>query len=150
MAELNISAPVKLKIKNTSAHTIGFVPYRESFVAYLAAGSTLEFEAKNSGAAMYYLKQVTRGLEVSTISAFDSASETVVVLTGNEKITLTNIGNSVVSFVPYKEGFTQEIAVGDKVVINAKYMSQVLYYLAQAIDGKLTVAHEAIVESTGK
>lgn len=46
-------------------------------------------------------------------------------------------------FAPYKENFTTYIAAGDKIILECKYATQVLYYLGQAVEGALKVTQAA-------
>ena len=39
------------------------------------------------------------------------------------------------SFIPYRENFSQEVAVGDDYEFEAKTAGQVLYYMAQDTNG---------------
>lgn len=61
-----IKVPALITITNTTADkAIGFVPYRENFTTYLAAGDTIVLEAATSGQVLYYLAQATEGLTVT-------------------------------------------------------------------------------------
>lgn len=61
-----IKLPAVITITNTTANkSISFVPYRENFVTYLAAGDTVKLEAQTAGQVLYYLAQATKGLEVT-------------------------------------------------------------------------------------
>lgn len=66
MAEtIQIVLPAVVTLANTSDKTIGFVPYRENFTSYIAAGTTIELEAQTAGQVLYYLAQATDGLTVT-------------------------------------------------------------------------------------
>lgn len=65
MADITIKLPAVITITNTSERAIGFVPYRENFTTYVAAGTSIELEASTSGQVLYYLAQATNGLEVT-------------------------------------------------------------------------------------
>ena len=114
-----------------------FVPYKENFVYTVKAGDTIQLTATTVGQSFYYYKQ---GLAIG-----DAVAPTVTI-TLPAKITLTNTGDKPVAFVPYKENFTQEIAVGDKFIIPATTVGQVLYYLLQAGEG-LSVVQEAVANA---
>lgn len=143
MAELDIKTPAIIKIANGSDRAVAFVPYRENFVTVLPAGKTLEFTVKHSGQVLYYLGQATKGLTVEVIEALDAASEDIIVLNTPATITIANVSDKVQTFVPYKENFMHEVAVGDSVKLDVETVGQVLYYLAQAIKDTLTVTQEA-------
>ena len=64
-ATTKIELPAVITIKNTSDHTIRFIPYRENFATAVAAGDTLEIEAQTAGQVLYYIAQQTDGLEVT-------------------------------------------------------------------------------------
>ena len=114
-----------------------FVPYKENFVYTVKAGDTIQLTATTVGQSFYYYKQ---GLAIG-----DAVAPTVTI-TLPAKVTLTNTGDKPVAFVPYKENFTQEIAVGDKFIIPATTVGQVLYYLLQAGEG-LSVVQEAVANA---
>lgn len=146
MAEtLNVVAPAKLSIKNTSDVSKRFVPYKENFTVLVGAGAEYQFEVKTSGQVLYYLAQATEGLEVKTISAFNGGTK----LNVPAKITLTNSSDISIGFIPYKENFQYDIVAGDSVELIAENVGQVLYYLAQATDG-LEVTQEEVTVSPGK
>ena len=139
MAEIIAKAPAKIQIKNTSDLVKVFVPYKENFTTALAAKSGIEFEVQTAGQVLYFLNQATEGLEVKVINEFTSNDETIKKLNVPAKVTLTNVGEEVVGFVPYRENFQFNIEKDGKVELTATTAGQVLYYLAQGIANKLTV-----------
>lgn len=55
-------------------------------------------------------------------------------------ITLENISEKPVTFVPYKENFMVEVASSDKIIFTSRHVNEVLYYLLQANkDIKVTI-----------
>lgn len=65
METTEIKLPAVITITNkTTDKAIGFVPYRENFVTYLAAGDVVKLEAQTAGQVLYYLAQATAGLTV--------------------------------------------------------------------------------------
>lgn len=62
---VKIVLPAVVTLANTSDKAIGFVPYRENFTSYIAAGATIELEAQTAGQVLYYLAQATDGLTVT-------------------------------------------------------------------------------------
>lgn len=58
-------------------------------------------------------------------------------------VTLRNIDNKQVSFVPYKENFKVGINAGQTVRIEVATAGQVFYYLSQAVEGRLEVTQAA-------
>ena len=139
MAEIIANAPAKIQIKNTSDLVKVFVPYKENFTTALAAKSGIEFEVQTAGQVLYFLNQATEGLEVAVIDAFTEGDDTIKKLNVPAKVTLTNVGEEVVGFVPYRENFQFDIEKDGKVELTATTAGQVLYYLAQGIADKLTV-----------
>lgn len=139
MAEIIAKAPAKIQIKNTSDLVKVFVPYKENFTTALAAKSGIEFEVQTAGQVLYFLNQATEGLEVKVINEFTSDDGTIKKLNVPAKVTLTNVGEEVVGFVPYRENFQFNIEKDGKVELTATTAGQVLYYLAQGIANKLTV-----------
>lgn len=69
MATTIISLPALVTITNTTsgagAKKIGFVPYRENFVAYLNGGDSVVLECNTAGSVLYYFTQATTGLTVT-------------------------------------------------------------------------------------
>ena len=66
MTTTEIKLPAVITITNTTADkAIGFIPYRENFVTYLAAGDVVKLEAQTAGQVLYYLAQATEGLTVA-------------------------------------------------------------------------------------
>ena len=65
MSNIYIVLPAVVTLKNVSERAIGFVPYRENFTSYIAAGATVTLEAQTAGQVLYYLAQATEGLEVT-------------------------------------------------------------------------------------
>jgi hypothetical protein len=131
MAELNIVTPAKIQIKNTTEAVKSFVPYKENFMTHIAAGTGIEFEVETAGQVLYFLDQATEGLEVAQIADFTSGDDTIVKLNVPATITITNVSDKTVGFVPYRENFQHDIVAGDVVTLQAKTVGQVLYYLAQ-------------------
>ena len=142
MAEIIANVPAKIQIKNTSDLVKVFVPYKENFTTALAAKSGIEFEVQTAGQVLYFLNQATDGLEVKVIDAFTADDETIKKLNVPAKVTLTNVGEEVVGFVPYRENFQFDIEKDGTVELTATTAGQVLYYLAQGIADKLTVEQE--------
>lgn len=138
MATITFTNPQAFNYKAEKDFT--FVPYKENFVYTVKAGDTIQFTATTVGQSFYYYKQ---GLTIG------NAVAPTVTIALPAKITLTNTGDKPIAFVPYKENFTQEIAVGDKFIIPATTVGQVLYYLLQAGEG-LSVAQEAEAKADDK
>lgn len=65
MAQIEIKLPALVTITNTGSSAKGFVPYRENFTTYVAAGDSVILEAQTAGQVLYYLAQATEGLEVT-------------------------------------------------------------------------------------
>ena len=61
---IEIKLPAVITMTNTSDRKIGFVPYRENFTTYIAAGDIVKLEAQTAGQVLYYLAQATTGLTV--------------------------------------------------------------------------------------
>jgi hypothetical protein len=141
MAEtLNVVAPAKISIKNTSEVSKRFVPYKENFTILIGAGAEYSFEVKTSGQVLYYLAQATDGLEIKTVEAFSGTKINV-----PAKITLTNTSDMSIGFVPYKENFQYDIEAGNSVELVTENVGQTLYYLAQATEG-LEVTQDEVTE----
>ena len=136
-----ITSPQKIKVLNAGKIENGFVPYKENFTCALAPETGVEFEVKSASEALYYLNLAIPGLEISAIENFDDA-DNIVVIQSSTTITLTNETSIPVSFVPYKENFTQAIAVGGAITIPAANVNQFLYYLKQGADSGITVDYE--------
>lgn len=129
-----ITAPAIIRIANTSEFAKTFQAYKENFTTKLAAGQALEFEVKTSGQVLYYLNQATSGLEVTVVEEY-TVADTTIKLNVPALITLNNVSERIIGFVPYRENFQYDIASGDKVQLTATNVGQVLYYLAQATEG---------------
>jgi len=136
-----ITSPQKIKVLNVGKIANSFVPYKENFTCALEAGKGVEFEVKSASEALYYLNQGIKGLEIETIDDFDD-DENILVIEASTTLTLTNEGAVPASFVPYKENFTQAIAVGDSVTIPAANVNQFLYYLKQSADSGIVVDYQ--------
>jgi len=142
MSTTTISNPQKIKLKNIGTTTTGFVPYKENFTFSLDAGKTVELEASTVGQALYYLKLDNANLQATQINSFDAASSTIIVVDLPAVITLANGTSKDISFVPYKENFTDTVKTGDTLVIPATTSGQALYYLKQKASG-FTVSNTA-------
>lgn len=142
MATKTITLPAVIKVENTSELAKTFIPYRENFTAVLKKGYTLEFEAKTSGQVLYYLKQNTEGLKITNQANFDEDTENLIKIEVPSVITITNTSDKVQSFVPYKENFQVNVAVGDVYKLEATTVGQVIYYDAQKVKGLLDVTFE--------
>ena len=131
--EIKVELPVIMKVSNVGSIRLAFQPYHENFSVNVPAGTSVEFEVATVGQYFYYMEQATKkGLEVSKLSAFDSASDTIIVIDLPSLVTLENVVENAVNFNPYRENFPVTIAKGDKIVLEATTAGQVLYYLAQA------------------
>lgn len=137
-----IKLPAIIKIANNGDKAQSFQPYHENFMVSVPAGVAVEFEVSTVGQYFYYLKQAIGTLVITSISEFDGASETIIVIDLPSMVTLTNTSDVVKTFIPYREGFAVEIAAGDAVELEATTAGQVLYYLAQETEG-LTSTQEA-------
>lgn len=63
---IKITTPAVVTLKNISERQIGFVPYKENFTTYIAAGATIEIEVATAGQVLYYLSQaIENQLEVT-------------------------------------------------------------------------------------
>ena len=107
----------------------------------MEAGKGVEFEVKSASEALYYLNLGIKGLEIEAIANFDDDDD-ILVIESSTTITLTNAGAVPASFVPYKENFTQALAVGDAITIPAANVNQFLYYLKQSADSGIVVDFE--------
>jgi hypothetical protein len=143
MATLNLKVPAVIKIENTSEFAQCFIPFGENFNAKLAAGAIIEFKVNTSNEVIYYINQATPELIVTVLAAADGAAGAVV-LNVPAKVTLTNIGTQPIGFIPFKQNFKEDIAAGNIVELTTTDVNQVLYYMAQAVEGKLTFAQEAV------
>lgn len=137
-----VTAPAIIRIANTAEVAKTFQAYKENFTTTLVAGQALEFEVKTSGQVLYYLNQVTTGLEVTVVDAY-TEDDTTIKLNVPALITLNNTSERIIGFVPYRENFQYDITGGDNVQLTATNVGQVLYYLAQATEG-LEVTQEAV------
>ncbi|WP_300924738.1 hypothetical protein [uncultured Clostridium sp.] len=63
-------------------------------------------------------------------------------------VTLKNVSDRRIGFVPYKENFTSYIPAGFTLHIEVATAGQVFYYMAQATEG-LEVTHEAKTADSG-
>lgn len=124
MAEIKIELPAKLVLE-AKDRAARFIPYKENFVTTIPAGKKLLLEATTVGQYLYYVKQ---GFVVGTTGD--------IVINVPAKITIENKTDKSMNFIPYRENFQQEIAVGDKYVFEARTAGQVLYYLAQDTNGE--------------
>lgn len=149
MADIEIKLPQILKLDNKSDRAISFVPYRENFTTSLKAGTAIEFPVSTSGQVIYYFKQATSDFEVTQLTEFDSASDTLLLFELPSIITLHNTSSVVKTFQPYKENFTVDIEAGDSYKIEVTTVGQLLYYLAQKTDG-LDVSYAKKVVNPGK
>ncbi len=140
MTTIDIQTPSVVILRNVSETSKTFVPYKENFVTSMPADYSLELGVKTAGQALYYLQQATDGLTVSFGETEEEVDDSIAY--ENEVITMTNISDIDVDFMPYKENYSYTIKAGDTLKITADSVGQVLYYLAQATD-KLTVTHEA-------
>ena len=138
----NLEFPVKIKISNVTAGVQTVAIYREDFAFELAAGKAIEFAVETLGQYEMYAKQSKGGIKVEVINNYDVESADLLVIETPAVITLTNTGKVPATFVPYRETFGAEIAVGDSLAFTVKHVGQVLYYLAQASEG-LSVAEAA-------
>ena len=142
MASTKITLPATMKISAAAGEVVRFTPYKENFIVPVVggeSGSSLSLKAETVGQYFYYLKQ-----------GFIVNSETAdIVINSPAKITIKNNSSKVVSFIPYRENFSQEVAVGDSYEFEAKTAGQTLYYMAQdtnsmGTDGGLDVTQAAI------
>ena len=142
MASTKITLPATMKVSAAAGETIRFTPYKENFIVPVAggeSGSSLSLKAETVGQYFYYLKQ---GFKADSTTAD-------IVINSPAKITIKNNAAKVMSFIPYRENFSQEVAVGDDYEFEAKTAGQVLYYMAQdtngmGVAGGLDVTQEAI------
>ena len=141
--EMIVTAPAIIRIANTSEFAKTFQAYKENFTTKLAAGQALEFEVKTSGQVLYYLNQATTGLEVTVVDAY-TKDDTTIKLNVPALITLNNVSERIIGFIPYRENFQYDIVAKDSVQLTAPNVGQVLYYLAQATEG-LEVTQEEVV-----
>lgn len=128
MASTKITLPATMKISAAAGEVVRFTPYKENFIVPVVggeSGSSLSLKAETVGQYFYYLKQ-----------GFVVNSETAdIVINSPAKITIKNNASKVVSFIPYRENFSQEVAVGDSYEFEAKTAGQTLYYMAQDTNG---------------
>lgn len=129
MASTKITLPATMKISAAAGEVVRFTPYKENFIVPVVggeSGSSLSLKAETVGQYFYYLKQ---GFVVSSSGSAD------IVINSPAKITIKNNSSKVVSFIPYRENFSQEVAVGDSYEFEAKTAGQTLYYMAQDTNG---------------
>ena len=143
MATIDLKSPAIIKIENKANHANSFVPFGENFTVKVAAGAIIEFKVNTSNEVVYYLNQATVGLDVTVLQATDGAVGALI-LNVPATVTLQNIGNKVIGIIPFKQNFQENIAVGDSLVITTNDVNQVLYYMAQSVDGSLSLTQEPI------
>lgn len=141
MAETELLvAPAKIQILNTGDKVQAFMCYKQNFTTVLQPHKGLEFEVKTSGEVIYYKNQATEGLSVEVIENFTVGDENIVKINVPAKITIQNVSDKVVGFVPYGENFTYYVQPGDTVELTAANATQAIYYRSgQDIDGTLEV-----------
>ena len=120
-----------------------FVPYKENFVTTISTGEAIYLKAKTVGQYLYY--------EKNGFIAVDEAGKGVddIVINVPAKITIKNNTDKVMNFIPYRENFQVEVAVGDSYKFEAETAGQVLYYMSQDTtgakkEGGLDVTQEAV------
>lgn len=141
MSKTTITLPATMKLKARAGEIIRFAPYKENFIVPVSggeSGSSLSLKAETVGQFLYYLKQ----------GFVEDSTAADVVINVPAKITITNNSSKVMSFIPYRENFSQEVAVGASYEFKATTAGQVLYYMAQDTngmgeDGGLDVTQEA-------
>lgn len=143
MATINLKSPAIIKIENKASHANSFVPFGENFIVKVAAGAIIEFKVNTSNEVVYYLNQATADFVVTILQVADGAVGALV-LNVPATVTLQNIGDKVIGIIPFKQNFQENIAVGDSLVITTNDVNQVLYYMAQSVEGKLSFTQEAI------
>ena len=139
--DIKVTTPAIIRIANTAEIDKTFHAYKENFTTRLLAGQALEFEVKTSGQVLYYLNQATTGLEVTVVDAY-TEDEITTKLNVPALVTLTNVSDRAIGFIPYRENFQYDVKAGDNVQLTTANVGQVLYYLAQSTEG-LTVTQEA-------
>ena len=128
-----ITTPVTITIKNVSDKVQRFVPYKENFATSVGAGTSIQLVAETVGQVLYYQKQAIAGaLEIGPDVAIAASN---VVIASPAKIVIENTSDRVKMFVPYRENFSQEVAVGDSYTFEVKTAGQALYYASQETDG---------------
>ena len=125
MAKLTFPVTMKVTAKETAFR---FIPYKENFTTTVPAGKSLSLGAYTLGQYLYYIKQ---GFEASTQKAD-------IVIPAPASITIKNTAAKVMSFVPYRENFQADLAVGESLEFDVKTAGQVLYYVAQDSTGDST------------
>ena len=130
-----IKAESVMKLTNSTDKTIRFIPYKENFATAIPAGKSVSLVAKTVGQYFYYMKQAETGLTVEV----DASAAADVVIETPAKITLENNTDKSMFFVPYRENFQVEVKQGESYDFTADTAGQVLYYLAQDVDGELDV-----------
>ena len=139
---INVSAPAILLVQNTGDADVEFMPYKENFKISIASGSHILFPVTTSGQVLYYFNQQYGDL---TIKVFDAKTEKQMDnfipvyptnTVGDEYvITLSNVSNKDIKFIPYRENFDYVLAAGDRISIAVNNIGQVFYYMAQQVDG---------------
>ena len=137
MAKTTITLPATMVVTATDK-AFRFVPYKENFVTTVPAGKSLSLKATTIGQYLYYVKQ--------GFVASDATAD--IVINVPAKINIKNNTNKVMNFIPYRENFQVEVAVGDEYEFEAENAGQVLYYMAQdttgtEVGGGLDVAQTA-------
>lgn len=62
---IEITLPAIVTLTNISTtEKVGFVPYRENFTSYIAAGDIVKLEVQTAGQVLYYLAQASDKLKV--------------------------------------------------------------------------------------
>lgn len=132
MATLTVTLPAVVKLSNAGTTKVPFQPYHENFVAFVPAEGAVEFEVETAGQFFYYQEQAKNSkLVFKQLDAIEKEpAEGTIIIDLPALVTLTNVADHAVEFVPYRENFVVSIAEGDAVVIEAKTAGQVLYYVA--------------------
>lgn len=132
MATITVTLPAVVKLTNSKTEKVPFQPYHENFIAYVPGEGAVEFEVETVGQFFYYAEQAKNsGLVFEQLQAIeDEPAEGTIVIDLPALVTLTNVVDHAVEFLPYRENFPVSIAAGDVVVLEAKTAGQVLYYKA--------------------
>ena len=144
MAEtINVVAPAILLVQNNGDTDAQFIPYRENFKVTIPGNSHVLFPVMTTGQVLYYFNQQYGDLSIRIFDAeteleMDNFIPVFPANYGNEEpyvITLANVSEKVVNFIPYKENFAVDIAAEDEMDITVSNIGQVFYYMAQQTDG---------------
>lgn len=150
MAKTTITVPAQVRLVNNSDATVRFAPYKENFTTALGAGESLVLVAKTLGQVLYYKKQATNSISVTTLDTEDDGyAATIAATTYNcitpATVTITNNSTSPINFVPYRENFQYTINGGDALEFEIANAGQAIYYNNQDVYVGNSAVFDAVV-----